>query len=218
VAIAFFDLDKTILSVNSGTLWVRREFELGFLKKRHAARAVFWLAKYKLGFAGSEDMIHEAVAHLKGTSSAMLQARTEEFYERLVKHTVRPGALRALADHRARGDQIVLLTSSSNYLSKLVAADLHIEHILCNTLGVDASGLHTGQVVGRACFGEGKLVYAQSSARALNSPLSEAWFYTDSYADVSVMKVVGHPVAIHPDPRLRRWSEKLGHQVLDWGE
>ena len=68
--LAFFDLDRTLLAVNSGTLWVRRELALGNISKRQAMRAMWWLARYQLGFASGEAMVAEAVTHITGVSSS----------------------------------------------------------------------------------------------------------------------------------------------------
>ncbi len=216
--IAFFDLDKTILAVNSGSLWVRREVALGYLSKRDALRAMTWLARYHLGFASAEAMVADAVAHLTGTSAAALKERTERFYREEVRTTYRPGALQAIEQHRAAGEKLVMLTSSSNYLSELVAAELGFDAVLCNRLEVDAAGTHTGHVVGGVCFGPGKLPYARREAERLGLSLRQARFYTDSYSDLSVLEAVADPVAVNPDPRLARHARKRGWRVADWGD
>lgn len=215
--IAFFDLDKTILSVNSGVLWVRREVALGHLSKRTAFRAMAWLARYHFGFAAAEEMVAEAVSHLEGTSSAELQSRTERFFYDEVRHTYRPGALEAIKRHRAEGRKLVMLTSSSHYLAELVAKELQFDGVLCNQLEV-SGGRHTGKVVGGVCFGPGKLPHALAEATRRGVELRDSTFYTDSYSDLSVMEAVSEPVAVNPDPRLKRYALKRGWQVVDWGE
>ncbi len=217
MAIAFFDLDKTLLAVNSGALWVRREVALGHLSKRQALKAVVWLAQYQLGFASAEQMVAQAVAQVAGTSAATLRERTERFWEEEVRSAFRPGGLDALKAHRAAGDACVLLTSSSNYLAQLASAELALDAMLCNTLAVDAQGLHTGQVEGRICFGEGKLVHAQAEAGRRGVGLGTCAFYTDSFSDLPVLEAVGRPVAVNPDPRLRRHAQRRGWAVVDWG-
>jgi HAD superfamily hydrolase (TIGR01490 family) len=218
VRLAFFDLDKTILSVNSGSLWVRREVALGYLSKRKALRAMTWLARYHLGFASAEAMVAEAVAHVVGTSSDELRARTERFFQEEVRTTYRPGALQAIEQHRREGRKLVMLTSSSNYLAELVAQELRFDSVLCNRLEVDAAGMHTGQVVGGVCFGPGKLPHAQREADRLGVPLRDSAFYTDSYSDLTVLEAVSEPVAVNPDPRLRRYAHKRGWLIVDWGD
>lgn len=217
MSVAFFDLDKTLLAVNSATLWVRREVALGHISRMQAIRASLWIARYHLGFVSMQDAVVAAVAQLAGTSAQAIQDRTTAFYEAQVRPLYRPGALRAVEEHRGAGDRLVLLTSSSGYLSELVLRDLRLDAILCNRFEVDAQGLHTGRSLGDVCFGSGKLTHAERYAREVGVALSQCSFYTDSYSDLPVMEVVGKPVAVHPDYRLRREAVRRGWPVLDWG-
>lgn len=216
--LAFFDLDRTLLAVNSGTLWVRRELALGNISKRQAMRAMWWLARYQLGFASGEAMVAEAVTHITGVSSVALKARTNVFYEAEVRNTFRPGALEMVESHRRAGDRLVMLTSSSHYLAELAAAELRFDAVLSNRLGIGGDGTHTGLIDGRVCFGEGKLVHARAEAQRSGGSVEQAAFYTDSFADLPVMEVVRTPVAVNPDPRLRRHALRRGWSVVDWGE
>ncbi len=218
MAIAFFDLDKTLLAVNSGILWVRRELALGYVTKRQAIRAAFWLAQYQLGFAKAELMIEEAVAQITGTREDELRERTVRFYAQEVAGMFRPGGLEAIERHRAVADRLVLLTSSSNYIAELATRQLKLDAYLCNTFEVDAKGLHTGKLVGRTCFAAGKLAHAEAEAAAHGVHLKDCAFYTDSYSDLSVLQVVGQPVPVNPDPRLKRHAAKAGWLVAEWGQ
>jgi HAD superfamily hydrolase (TIGR01490 family) len=207
-----------VLSVNSGSRWLRREVALGFVGKRTALKGMLWLFRYELGFATGEDMVAEAVAYTLGTGSRLLEERTRSFFSAEVQRTYRPGALAAIDCHRQAGDRLVMLTSSSNYLSELVARDLGFDEVLCNRLEVDANGLHTGRVVGRICFGAGKLFHAQAACARLGVALQDCAFYTDSFSDHLVLEAVGQPVAVNPDPRLRRAATLKGWAVVDWGD
>ena len=82
---------------------------------------------------------------------------------------------------------------------------------------MDAEGLHTGQPLGEVCFGEGKRLHAEAYAAEAGVPLSACAFYTDSYSDLPVLEVVGRPVAVNPDRRLRREALRRGWPVVDWG-
>ncbi|WP_224245804.1 HAD family hydrolase [Hyalangium gracile] len=217
MSVAFFDLDKTLLAVNSGTLWIRRELALGHITRLQALRASLWIARYHLGFVSMEDAVLAAIGHLAGTPAQALQERTATFYEEQVRPLYRPGALRALEEHRGAGDRLVLLTSSSGYLSELVSRELRLDAILCNRFEVDERGLHTGRPLGAVCFGAGKRTHAEAYAREAGVLLSACSFYTDSYSDLPVLEVVGRPVVVHPDYRLRREAVRRGWPVVDWG-
>ncbi len=218
MSIAYFDFDRTLIATNSGALWVRRELRHGHITPLQAVRAGAWLLRYQLGFAALEDAVKRAIASLIGSKERDLRERTALFYESQIRPLYRPGARRALDDHRRAGDRLVLLTSSSLYLSELVARELRLDAVLCNRFEVDEGGLHTGRTVGTLCFGRGKLQHAQEFAKEQGVRLSDCAFYTDSFADLPVLEAVGRPVAVNPDRRLRRLALKRGWETVDWGK
>ncbi|MCP4809369.1 MAG: HAD-IB family hydrolase [Proteobacteria bacterium] len=217
MAIAFFDLDLTLLSRNSGSMWVRSELRDGFISPWMALRAASWILRYQLGMAEMEYALLEAVKTLEGDDEATVRDRTHRFYDREVAHLYRPGGLAALERHRRAGDRLVLLTSSSNYMSEKAQEQLGLDDILCNRFQV-RDGVFTGLPEGDLCFGQGKLAHASRLAAAAGADLGDCHFYTDSTSDLSVLDVVGHPVVIHPDPRLRRIASARGWRREDWGE
>lgn len=218
MALAFFDLDRTLLAVNSGSLWLKSELESGFLTRWQVFRAATWIARYHLGMADLEETLRLAIRSLRGSREVDIRARTTAFYRERVRHQFRPRAREVLEAHRRGGDRLVLLTSSSNYLSELVAEDLGLDDILCNRFEVDPQGLHTGHSLGALCFGDGKRVHAEALASKLAVRLESCAFYTDSYSDMPVLRVVGRPVAVNPDQRLRRAARKAGWEIADWGK
>ena len=144
MSLAFFDLDRTLISRNSGALWIRAELRGGFITRWQALRAVGWLTRYHFGVADLSQAIRAAVSTLRDTDEAALRARTLAFYEAEGRSLVRPGATEALDAHRAAGDTLVLLTTSSNYLSEPFCADLGIHAWLCNRFETHANGTFTG--------------------------------------------------------------------------
>ena len=46
--------------------------------------------------------------------------------------------------------------------------------------------------------------------------LEHCAFYTDAYADLPLLEVVGRPFVVCPDPKLRREAERRGWPVLWW--
>ncbi len=216
MAIAFFDLDKTLIARNSGRLWIRSELRQGHISKLQFLRATGWFLKYRIGLADLEEALRLAIASLAGDVEKEVHQRTIDFYERECKDLLRPGAQAILNAHRQAGDALVLLTSSSNYLSAEFCRDLGMDAILSNRFEVDETGLFTGRPVEPLCFGPGKLEHARRHAKAQGVDLAQCSFYTDSIADVSVLEVVGNPVIVDPDPRLRRRARSMGWPIVDW--
>lgn len=215
MSVAFFDLDRTLISTNSATGWIKRERRLGFLSATDVLRGGWWLFKYQLGIADLDYAIREAVGRLEGDEEAEIRRRTHAYWREEVLATVRPGARRAIARHRRAGDQIVLLTSSSNFMSEVCCEDLGLDDFLSNRFEV-VDGVFTGKPIEPLCFGAGKVTHAERCVQALGSTLARSTFYTDSYADLPALEAVGHPVVVHPDPRLARTAKKRGWPIVDW--
>jgi HAD superfamily hydrolase (TIGR01490 family) len=216
MALAFFDLDRTLLSVNAGSLWVKREMRLGYIGRWQATKAAAWLFGYHLGFSRIEKVLEDAIATLAGGREDEVVARTRSFYAEEVAATYRPRARDVVESHRARGDTLALLSSTSIYLAEPVLTALGIEHALCNRFEVH-DGVFTGRAVGALCFGPGKLVHARALAERLGERLEDATFYTDSASDLAVLELVGTPVAVNPDPTLRRIARRRAWRIEDWG-
>lgn len=214
-AIAFFDLDLTLLSVNAGKLWVRHEYRRGRITRLQAARAGLWIAAYHLGYGKMEPILADAIGTLAGQTEDELRKDSLAFFEREVAHQVRPGALIAVEGHRAAGDTLALLTSSSPYLCEPLQRALDIPHALCNRFEI-REGRFTGKPELPLCFGAGKLTYARRLADRLGASMQECAFYTDSWSDLPVLEAVGRPVVVHPDPRLARVAKERGWEIQRW--
>lgn len=214
--IAFFDVDKTLLAVNSATLWVRRELRVGNISRVDALRASFWVGLYGLGFIEADDVIRAAIRTLRGKRERDVLDRTLEFWDEEVRPTLRPGARAAVQRHKEAGELTFLLTSSTNYMSAPIADELKVDGFLANRFVVE-DGVFTGAAHEPVCYGRGKVAHARGCAEKLNIELRECAFYTDSASDLPMLEVVGRPVVVDPDPRLRRIARKRGWPVEDWG-
>lgn len=216
-AIAFFDLDRTLISVNSLTGWMRREVRLGHLSKRRAVQGAAWVGAYRLGFSRMEGLIRKAMSDLAGADEAILRARTREYFDKELVHRIRPGAHAALQQHRTQADRLYLLTASSCYLADAVVDALGLDGALANRFEV-VDGRLTGRPIEPVCYGQGKADLARGLAAQHGVDLAHCAFYTDSYADLPAMELVGVPVAVNPDPRLLRLAKQRGWRTEDWGD
>ena len=213
--LVFFDLDRTLLSYNSASGWVRRELKLGFINRFTALKGAFFLLQYGLGISSMEKPIRQAGKLLAGSKEKDLIHRTNAFWEEEVRHQIRDKSHQVLQEHRTKGHQLVLLTSTSIYLARCAAEFFGIEHVIANQFVVE-KGIFTGEMISPLCYGLGKVKHAKTLALRLNKSLSEGVFYTDSYSDLPMLLTVGEPVAVHPDNRLRRRAKKENWSVVRW--
>ncbi|MBJ93365.1 MAG: HAD-IB family hydrolase [Rickettsiales bacterium] len=211
---AFFDLDRTLISVSSGHLWFRRERAEGRLSWYGAIEAAVWGTMYTAGLTRSGRGLQRAVRNLQGESETEMIARSREFYANEIAHCVSPGAHAVLQRHREAGEKIVLLTSSTNYLAELIGRDLQFDEVLAMRLEAQDDRF-TGRIE-QLCFGPAKVQVAEAWALQQGVDLEQCWFYSDSYTDLAMLERVGKPVAVHPDRRLLKTAQRRGWPIQDW--
>jgi HAD superfamily hydrolase (TIGR01490 family) len=215
VPAAFFDLDRTLLTVNSGGLWVRRERRLGRRSLRQVAEATAMLLAYRLGIVDIESSMRKALAVYRGVSEATLEAWTREWYHAEVARHVSAAAREELEAVRRQGLAAVLLTSSSPYVSRVACEHLGLGSYISSRYGVK-DGVLTGEPVLPICYGQGKVVLAEEYAVEHGIDLARSSFYTDSYTDLPMLRRVGEPRVVNPDLRLHLHARRQGWPVLHW--
>ncbi len=215
--VAFFDLDRTLIDTNSGTLFALSERREGRISLAQLAISVWWTTLYHFDLVDIDRAYGKAVSLYRGHHTDDLARITTQWFEREVRHRIRPGAETALTRHRSQGHPLVLLTNSSCYLSTDVCRTWGLDDWLANTYPLDGQGRITGALELPLCYGEGKVVRAAAWCETRGHDLSDAWFYTDSVSDLPMLEAVGHPVVVNPDPRLRRIARRRGWPVEDWG-
>lgn len=210
---AFFDLDHTVLRVDSSASWMRFSRRRGELSWLYPLRALWWGLGYKLALIDLDALADGLVAELRGESVADISARVQ-IWQRELSAEVHEAARMAIAGHDGGGDLVVLLTGASQLAAEGIARLLGIEHVLCTELEAE-DGRFTGRMRQR-CFGQYKLEVAERWAVSRGIDLGASVFYTDSYNDLPMLSRVGRPIAVNPDLRLRRHARKRGWPIQRW--
>jgi HAD superfamily hydrolase (TIGR01490 family) len=213
---AFFDMDNTIIRVNSGTLWIRWLRERGEISLYETARALGWIARYKLAMLDMEAVAAKVIATMRGQSEDELVGKTQIFFDTLIASEVAPKAIEAIERHRAEGHVVAILSTSTPYVVERLAAQLGIEHAICTRINVAEDGRFDGTHRKPMCYGAGKVHWAEAFAREHDVDLGRSFFYTDSYTDLPMLERVGVARVVNPDTRLKRHARRVGWTVDEW--
>jgi HAD superfamily hydrolase (TIGR01490 family) len=211
---AFFDMDNTLLRVETGMSWVRFLYRRGELAPAMVARAICWHAMYKLAILDMDAVFTRLVEGLRGDSEAEMVAKCEIWHRDHVAPQVAPAARVAIEHHRQAGHLLVLATGSTQYAARPVAAAIGIEHVLSSELEVEG-GVFTGRPAA-FCFGHHKVALAERWAERHGVDLAASYFYSDSYNDLPMLERVGTAIAVNPDTRLRRHARRRGWPTPRW--
>jgi HAD superfamily hydrolase (TIGR01490 family) len=124
--------------------------------------------------------------------------------------------LRLLETHRARGERVYVVSGSLQEIVEHVATDLGFDGAIGSLCEI-VDGRYTGRPL-RIALGEEKAVALRELAAREGYDLAACTAYSDSISDLPFLETVGHPVAVNPDPALRRTARARGWPVLEFAE
>src|SRR6267378_1486670 len=151
---------------------------------------------------------------LNGFSVEEMQHLVGDAMETVLRPLVYEEPLRLLERHRARGEQVYIVSATLQEIVQHIADDLGFDGAIGSTCEI-VEGVYTGRAL-RAAHGEGKARALRELAAAEGFDLAESTAYSDSYSDVPFLEAVGHPVAANPDRKLRRIAAERGWPVVDF--
>ncbi len=204
---AFFDVDKTILAENSGTLYLRSLYERGEVDGRFVLQSLLSYLQYKVNLLDIERFTEKTVRQFAGRSEQALLDEAGEWFEAYCLPAIYSEARARIEQHQARGHVVALVSGATKYVVEPLASHLGIDHTMHTHMEV-VDGTFTGRVVQPVCFGEGKIYWLQQLIESQGLDLAKSWFYTDSITDLPLLDLVGHPVVVNPDPLLYREARR----------
>jgi len=211
---AFFDMDKTLIAENSGSLYMRYRRQRGEVGRMELLRGLGSYLRYKVGLLDIQNWTRSMSLEFRGQSERELEAEAVRWVDEMVAEQIYPEARELVNEHLSRGHLVAIVSGATYYVVAPVARCLGIEHMLYTRLEV-VDGLFTGKVVEPVCFEEGKIYWLEKFIEEQGISLAKSWFYTDSITDLPLLDLVGHPVITNPDhmlyrtARKRRWPVKF---------
>ena len=157
---AFFDVDRTLVSCNTGRLFLRDLRRRGEISLIRTLRALVWMAKYHLSLIDLQHVATKLAAQMEGWIERDFAERCRGWVEAEVLPLVVPGAHGQIEKHRAEGHVVAILSTSPTYVTRPIADALGIEEVISTKFEV-VGGQFTGKLVGPACVGKGKVYWAE---------------------------------------------------------
>jgi HAD superfamily hydrolase (TIGR01490 family) len=213
---ALFDMDRTLVRVDTGTLYVRYRRDLGEATTRDVLQVAWWMLQYSFGVIDAERVARRALqSWFKGKQETWLRDTCEVWFKDYVLAHVADAGRSAVARHEKDGDLVAIITGATPYAALPLARELGIAHVVATHLEVD-DGRFTGEIKHPMSYGEGKVVLAERLAAEQGFSLDESTFYSDSITDLPLLERVKSPVVVNPDRRLRRLAERRGWPIQSW--
>jgi HAD superfamily hydrolase (TIGR01490 family) len=212
---AFFDLDKTLIEGSSAIHFGRAAYRHGLMTRKQLARDLWANVRFRMRGstdAGSEALRRRILDAIAGTRVRDLERLGHEVLAGVLPR-VYPEVLREAYEHQDAGRRVFIVTAASHEMAELMA------HVLVFDGGIGTrsevrDGVYTGEPDGPFTYREGKAEAMRERAAAEGIDLAQSYAYSDSESDLPMLRVVGHPVAVNPDPELERIARAEGWRIM----
>jgi HAD superfamily hydrolase (TIGR01490 family) len=149
----------------------------------------------------------------EGMSRDRLHILADDAFDSVLRRALYPAAKDLVGKCREMGHDVVLVSGALDFLMDKLAAHLGATHVIANRLEIK-DGYATGRLLRPVVAGPEKARLIREHAEAHGHDLGECFAYSDSYSDVPMLSVVGHPAAVNPDGKLARLARTYGWPVI----
>jgi HAD superfamily hydrolase (TIGR01490 family) len=213
MTIAIFDLDNTILEGDIEWLWGEYLIDKKLAGSDYLHNMMYYFQLYQSGTLEIRDYQRFFLKPLTRLDNATLNNLLKDFFKKVEK-LWRPAMLERIQWHNDQGHTPILVSASSSFLVEPVSKKLGFSHTICSQSEM-LNGVPTGEITGIPAYQDGKvqnlLIWQLDHAVSLD----DSWAYSDSLNDIPIMEKADHPVAVTPDPALRKYAMLKGWRIMD---
>ena len=201
-AAAFFDLDKTILAKSSSFAFARPFYKEGLIGRSDVIRSAYAQFVYLASGADHDQMetMREYMSKLvTGWDADKVQAIVGETLDDIVDPMVYEEAVQLIAEHKAAGRDVIIISSSGTDIVEPIGARLGVDLAIGTQVAIE-DGEYTGEILFYA-YGEGKAEAMRTLAEERGYDLAESYSYSDSHTDLPDARHRRAPVRGQPRHR-----------------
>ena len=224
---AIFDLDHTLLPVDSCGGWTRWLAKAAGMDAESVVREEeIYAGGYSTGSFDVDGFMAFQLGLLAKCRRADLDRWMADYLEALIRPNILPAALELLESRRRAGYELVLASGTHAFVTGPIARILGIPHLVAARPETTTDGEFTGRLCGSHSYQEGKLILVKAfleaeCARVGGTPDTvplELEAYSDSINDLPLLDFAarhGSAVAVNPDDKLRALAAERGWLIKD---
>ena len=216
--LALFDLDHTLLPLDSDQSWGEFTLSLGWVDPdTFQAKNNGFYADYLAVCLDIHAYVRFSTAAVREKGPVAAAAAHDLFMERIIRPAILPAALDLVEQHRRRGERLVMVTATNEFVTRPIAEAFGMDVLLAVELERDAHGHFTGEIAGVPSLREGKVTRVQQWLATQGTSLADvqATFYSDSLNDLPLLEQVQQPVVTNGSAELRQTALARGWRILD---
>ena len=215
--LALFDLDNTLLPIDSDHAWGEFTNRIGWTDPvLFKAKNDQFYVDYLAGALDIHDYVRFATESVRLRGPEAAAKAHAQFMKEIILPQIKPQALDLVKTHQAAGDHVMIVTATNEFVTRPIAQAFGVQELIAVELARDSEGWITGEISGVPSFKEGKVLRVEQwlSAHQKNWHDVQITFYSDSINDLPLLEQAQTPVAVNPDARLRQLATDRGWRIL----
>ena len=213
---AYFDLDRTLINDFSAKKFMLTRLFSGDTTPKEYLTQFMTALVFSFGNRDFEILTKIAAMGVKGIPEKVFTTLGQDVFDEYLATTIYPESRELVKKHLEKGHKVVIVSAATSYQIAPIANELGITDLYSTRMEV-RNGKFTGRVA-EMCWGEGKSRAARTFAKKNNIDLSKSFFYSDSFEDYPLFKIVGRPVATNPDNTLSQIAFENNWPILRFDE
>jgi HAD superfamily hydrolase (TIGR01490 family) len=216
--LALFDLDHTLLPVDSADNWLRFVVDKGGLDaEAFGSRIRGFADAYHAGRFDVEAYLGFQMGMLTRFARPQLELWRAQYLSEFILPNIRIEALELIDTWRRDGYTTALITGTTAFISRPIAASFGLDHLIA-VEPEQIDGRYTGRYAGTHTHMEGKVRAVDTFMNERGMTLdqcADSVFYSDSFNDLPLLSRVQRPIATNADARLRAIAVERGWPIVD---
>ena len=216
--LALFDLDHTLLPIDSDQSWGAFTVELGWHDRdAFTQKNDEFYAHYQAGTLDIHDYVRFAAEAFCQRGPDEADKAHAKFMRDVVQPALLPDALALVNKHLDAGEHTLIITATNEFVTRPIAQAFGVHDLIAVELVRDNKGWFTNEILGVPSLREGKVERLQQwlTCKGLDWADVDTTFYSDSRNDLPLLERVNHPVATNPDDTLRAVALEKGWPILE---
>ena len=156
--LALFDLDNTLLPIDSDYAWGEFTNHMGWTDPLvFKAKNDQFYADYQAGVLDIHDYVRFATQAVKSRGADAGTKAHVQFMQEVILPNLKPQALELVRQHQAAGDHVMIVTATNEFVTRPIAQAFGVQELIAVELARDSRGWITGEILGTPSFKEGKV-------------------------------------------------------------
>jgi HAD superfamily hydrolase (TIGR01490 family) len=213
---AVFDVDRTLVPVTTTErIFIRYLLRHGNLRMKALLATALLVLKSLPSRVSPFEAIRRERAYLAGQRYDKMRKMAHDCFETGIKPRISRAGLEAIKEHKAKGEMVVLLSGSLDFLLEPFKEYVGADHLIAAKMEV-VQGRLTGRIVGDWPYGSYKAVLIRHFAEAHGLDFTRSYAYADHHSDHEVLRLFGNPVVINPRSKMQEIARREGWSMKDF--